>query len=176
MANVSPLSDQDRENLVAYLDGELHGAEAAALEAKLNLNPGARAEAETLRRTWQLLDYLPRPEPSLTFTQATLTRISALRPVSAARSIPTGRRWLFGIGWAAAILVAGITGFAASKRMPAGADRSEPSSVSVEEELKRDFDVIENLALYKNVDGLPFLESLADADDPDLFGDDTIGM
>src|SRR5262249_17230514 len=70
------LSDEDRANLVAYLDGELDEASAQALEAKLNTDPRARAEAETLRRTWELLDYLPRAEVSTSFTHRTLERLA----------------------------------------------------------------------------------------------------
>ena len=49
---MSSLSEEDRANLVAYLDGELDDDAARALEAKLSLDPDARAEAETLRKTW----------------------------------------------------------------------------------------------------------------------------
>src|SRR3954451_13737717 len=58
----SGLSEQERADLVAYLDGELTGEAARALEAKITLDPQARAEAETLKRTWELLDFLPKPE------------------------------------------------------------------------------------------------------------------
>ena len=43
------LNDEDRENLVAYLDGELDEASAQALESKLSLDPVSRAEADALR-------------------------------------------------------------------------------------------------------------------------------
>src|SRR5262249_41070651 len=66
------LTDEDRANLVAYLDGELDAEAAQALEAKLSVDPTARAEADALKRTWELLDYLPRPEPSPSFTHRTL--------------------------------------------------------------------------------------------------------
>src|SRR2546423_15225564 len=77
MAKLPPLSDEDRENLVAYLDGELDAKTARTLEAKLHLDAEARAEAEALRRTWEMLDYLPRPEPTATFSSRTLERVTA---------------------------------------------------------------------------------------------------
>ena len=43
MAKLPPLSNEDRENLVAYLDGELDAKAARALEARLNLDAEARA-------------------------------------------------------------------------------------------------------------------------------------
>src|SRR5689334_13497098 len=80
MGDKPTLSEQDRADLVAYLDGELPRPARHALEAKLSLDPRARAEADALRRTWELLDYLPRPQPSSGFTNRTLERISAQRP------------------------------------------------------------------------------------------------
>src|SRR5438067_8003934 len=95
------LNEEDRTNLVAYLDGELDEAAARALEAKLSNDPGARAEAESLRRTWELLDYLPRAEASTTFTHRTLERLAvqtSSRPV-----LRPGRArlpwWLLTAGW-----------------------------------------------------------------------------
>jgi len=79
MTEPSHFSEQERADLVAYLDGELTGEAARALEAKLSLDPAARAEADALRRTWELLDFLPRPQPSLRFTHRTLERLSPLR-------------------------------------------------------------------------------------------------
>src|SRR5579875_3152629 len=98
MPQPSPFSEQERADLVAYLDGELSGEAARALEAKLSLDPAARAEAEALRRTWELLDFLPRPQPSPRFTHRTLERLSPLR----ANEQRVRRRWRtcwLGLGW-----------------------------------------------------------------------------
>ncbi len=116
MAKLPHLNDEDRANLVAYLDGELEGPSARALEAKLNTDPQARAEAETFRRAWELPDYLPRPEPSPTFTSRTMNRVSAYRPVPGPfRFFRPWRPWALGIGWAAAVLLAAAGGFAGGK-------------------------------------------------------------
>jgi anti-sigma factor RsiW len=174
MAKQSSLSNEDRENLSAYLDGELDEKTARALEAKLNADPRARAEAEALSRTWQLLDYLPQPQPSTAFTSRTLESVSALRPVQPAPAAP-GRQlpWAFGLGWAAAVLVAALAGFAgvtylAPSPHPA-APTSEAEPANVDELLAQDLRILENLHLYQHVDDLGFLHKL---DDPDLFGDD----
>jgi len=162
MANHSSLSDEDRENLVAYLDGELDEEAARALETKLNLDPKARTEAEQLHRAWDLLDYLPRPEPSASFTNRTLERVSVLRPTLTANG--TGRRWrswAVGVGWAAAVLLAGAGGFAAVGLFE--------SKETIPQELVRDLRIIENKRLYDPVDDIDFLRQL---DAPDLFGDD----
>src|SRR5437763_16811884 len=113
---MATLSEEDRENLVAYLDGELDEATAQALESKLSLDPQARAEADALRRTWELLDYLPKPEPSTDFTNKTLSKLSVKGlstrnlPV-VGRSKAAGRRWPLPLGWAAAVLLAAGGGF-----------------------------------------------------------------
>jgi anti-sigma factor RsiW len=160
-----PLSEQDRENLVAYLDGELDEETAQALEAKLNLDAEARAEAEAMKRTWGMLDYLPRPEPSANFTHRTLERLAIKKPVETAR-MPrlASRRWL-GVGWAAAVLLAAGIGWWGSGLL------TSPSPVSSEDEqLVRHLHVIQKLPLYEQVDDLDFLRAL---DDPDLFGEES---
>src|SRR3954447_13751660 len=67
------LSQAERSNLVAYLDGEWNEAEARALATKLTLSVSARREVEALERTWELLEYLPRPRASAELTTRTLT-------------------------------------------------------------------------------------------------------
>jgi anti-sigma factor RsiW len=163
------LNEEDREDLVAYLDGELDGQKAQELEAKLNLDPNVRAEAEALRRTWQLLDYLPRPEPSPSFTHRTLERVSSQRlrlalPPQRGRWRP----WALGLGWAAAVLIAAGVGFAGVRLLT----RPAPEPADAEEQLVRDLRVIENRRLYEHADDLRFLREL---DQPDLFGDDDLG-
>src|SRR5947209_1854609 len=110
MADERPLSDEERAELVAYLDGEADEATRRALEAKLSRDPQARAEAEALKRTWALLDFLPRPEPSTDFTTRTLTRVGAVRPVASSTAVTrllsapvTRRRRLWWAGSAAAV-------------------------------------------------------------------------
>lgn len=111
MTEPANLSEQERADLVAYLDGELSGDAVRELERKLNLHPAARAEADALRRTWELLDYLPRPQPSSSFTHRTLERLSPVRA-------DENRRWrlrrigCLGLGWMAALLLSGWAGYA----------------------------------------------------------------
>src|SRR4051812_3320818 len=101
------LTDEERAELVAYLDNEVGGEAKRAIEAKLSRDPTWRAEAESLKRTWDLLDYLPRPEPKTDFTQRTMSKIGPVRKPEGANSggpRPVGR-WLFvGAAWAAALM------------------------------------------------------------------------
>jgi anti-sigma factor RsiW len=167
MTKPTPLNDQERADLVAYLDGELTGEAARALEAKLSLHPEARAEAESLRRAWELLDYLPRPEPSSGFTGRTLSKLAPLRPPPPVAA--PGRRWrwrglLFGLAWAGALLLAALGGYA-------GFDRLVPREPT-DEELLRDVRILENRRYYDLVDNVDFLREL---DQPDLFGEEAPG-
>src|SRR5215510_9110948 len=107
------LSDEDRENLTAYLDGELDEESARQLEAKLSIDDEARAEADALQQAWGMLDYLPRPEPSSSFTHRTLERL-AVQTATVPRRVPG---WVGGLGWVAAMLVAAVIGFFAANRI-----------------------------------------------------------
>lgn len=172
MADPVSFDDADREDLVAYLDGELDPARARCLEAKLNQDPAARAEAEALQRTWELLDYLPQAQPSPSFTSRTLERVSALRPALGQPSaVPTrvGPGGWAAAAWAAVVLLAGLVGFSAASRV-AAPSAAPVEAATLEELLVRDLRLIENLRLYEHVEDIEFLRAL---DDPDLFGEDS---
>lgn len=161
MTEPSHLSEQERADLVAYLDGELDEEAARALEAKLSLNPAARAEADALRRTWDLLDFLPRPQPSPSFTNRTLQRLSPVRADEQGRR----HRWrtrCLGLGWAAALVLAGWGGHA-------GFNWFVPRQPG-ERELLQDLRIIENKRLYDRVEDLDFWQAL---DTPELFGEES---
>src|SRR5437764_5509351 len=118
MTTPSPMNEQDRDDLVAYLDGEvdeLGEDKARVIETRINLDPTVRAEAETLKRTWDLLDYLPKPEASPTFTNRTLDKLS-VRETQQALQPRRPRRWPARLAWAAAVLVAGLGAYLASLR------------------------------------------------------------
>jgi anti-sigma factor RsiW len=155
------MSEEDRALLVAYLDGELDEEAAQQVEARINQDPAVRAEVETMRRTWELLDYLPRADPSPTFTHRTVSLVTGEhRAALLARQ--RRRRWLLGAGWAAALVLAALGGYGAVSVLTP----REPT----DEELARDLRIIENRRLYEQVDSVGFLKEL---DQPDLFGDDT---
>jgi negative regulator of sigma E activity len=160
-----PLKEEDREDLVAYLDGELDEEAARQVEERISLDPKARAEADALKKAWDLLDYLPKPEPSPNFTHRTLSQVAALRPKKTQPlTVPRWRRWAVGLGWAAAVLLAAAVGYFGFSRLYPP-DRTD-------EELARDLRVIENRRLYEPVDDIDFLWQL---DQPDLFGEDNAG-
>src|SRR5689334_24912554 len=81
------LNEQRRDELTAYLDGELDEATAAVVEQRLRDDPALRREAETLKRAWEMLDFLPQPEPSTDFASRTLSMAVPI-PAAAAASAP----------------------------------------------------------------------------------------
>lgn len=169
------LSEEDRANLVAYLDNELDEAAAQALESKLSLDPKARAEADALRRTWELLDYLPKPEPSTDFTNKTLSKLSVLKPrtstmLPVAGGVKRRRRWLLPLAWVAAVLLAVGGGFGLARLFTPPPAVVPVEQTDLDDHMARHLRVIENKQRYDLVEDLEFLRSL---NQPDLFGDDT---
>src|SRR6516225_9569823 len=152
MANLPPLSEEERAELVAYLDGELPKPAAQALEAKINTDPRLRSEVDTLRCTWEMLDYLPKPTPSANFTSQTLDRVSAIRPITRTSAVSQAagnwarwQPWLFGTGWAAAVLLAATIGYGGGRWFSYRTRPSPPPEpLEVQQQLVKDFRVIEN--------------------------------
>src|SRR5262245_46294753 len=69
------LTDDERANLVAFLDGEVDESLAKSLEDKVARSVSVRREIDALEKTWGMLDWLPRPELPADFASQTLTRI-----------------------------------------------------------------------------------------------------
>jgi anti-sigma factor RsiW len=163
MGELLPLNEDEHAELVAYLDGELNDQAAHGVESRLNQDPHARAEADALKQTWDLLDYLPRPEPSSNFTTRTVERVSALRP-ALPNTTNRWRMWVGGIGWAAAVLLLGVASYAAVIHWQPKAPKRD--------DMVNDLRVIENLRAYEAADDIEFL---MDLDHPDRFGEDSLG-
>ncbi|HMP59322.1 MAG TPA: hypothetical protein PKD86_08205 [Gemmatales bacterium] len=97
------------EDLVAYLDGELPDQAADAMHTRLGQEPTLRVEADALTQTWDLLDYLPRPQPSPHFTERTVQRLETAGYVLRLR----GERWrtVALVGWLSVLILAGVLSF-----------------------------------------------------------------
>jgi len=158
------------DDLTAYLDGELEGAAARAVEAQLANDAAARRRAEGLKKAFDLLDYLPKAEPSADFATRTVT---SLQPAPAARPTPAEtpavtraesprRRALALAGWAVAAGVALGVGAAARLLSPPAAGRAEVGP----EDQANDYRLLGRLSLYVGVEDLDFVKAL---DATDLF-------
>jgi anti-sigma factor RsiW len=161
MKDSSPLNENDQAELVAYLDGELRGEAARRVEARLVKDRATQSEAEILKQTWDLLDYLPRAQPSASFTQQTVKKLIPLTQL-AAHSWLRLLRWRgWQMKWAAGLLLAFSIGVIACKLLMA---RRTPGDA----ELTHDLRLIENKHLYEIGVSVKYLEEL---DKPDLFGE-----
>ena len=107
-------SEFDRELLSAYVDGELSGAERAAVEARLASDPAAQRQVEEFRRLSSLIQNLPQPALPADFSAKVLRRAEQARTLSASEPVRPGfsigrtwRSWAWpGLALAAALLVA----------------------------------------------------------------------
>jgi anti-sigma factor RsiW len=169
MEKKQPLTDEETEDLVAYLDGELAGDDARAIEGRLSCDTTVRKEAEALQQAWDLLDYLPRPEVSPNFTHRTLDRVSALRPSTSAPAVPGRRHWPVILAWAAAVLLAALAGYALAPLLPSSWSPFGREAATQDAQLTRDLRLIENYRLYQQLEDPKFLHEL---DRPEMFGKD----
>lgn len=169
-------SDGATEELTAYLDGELDPKDAEAVAARLSRDPGLRAEAEALQRAWDVLDVLPRPQPSAAFATRTVSQVNPVPgggsgtqfltssgPGTATMSALPARRFSPGF-WLSSIpiiLLAGAGGYFGHLALA-------PKPVAAEVPLE-DVPLMKNLRLYRNVDDVEYLKKL---DSPELFGEE----
>lgn len=147
-----PIDPALRDELVAYLDGELDSQASRRIEAMLASDADVRRAMQGLDRTWQMLEELDRPAVGEDFTRTTLemTAVAAASDMAATgRTAPKRRRWrwlLAGGGVAAAALV----GFVAVAALTPDPNR----------QLLRDLPLVENLDQYRQVDSIEFLRML----------------
>ena len=175
-----PPDDETSEELVAYLDGELDDAETRAVESKLASDDAARVRVDTLKKTYDLLDYLPKPEPSASFASRTVSQLSFAAPAASNPSSPTlhpsaatsgfvlpprppAHRGRLAASWAialAAALALGYFGHLLAKPHLEAADPTKRTSEQVR--------LLERLPLYLGVDDLEFAKQL---EGPEFFGE-----
>jgi hypothetical protein len=180
--------------LVAYLDGEQDQQASEQTGGKISLDPTIRAEADALKKTWDLLDYLPRPEPSPNFTERTLSRVeplvqSAPTVVSPARSGTVTERVRASSGaaliqqaprrtkrnlavaavWLLAIAAAGASGYFI--RAFIVDQRQSMDQQEKDARILSQAGLLQNLHYYRHIDDLKFLMEL---DDPEMFGDERV--
>jgi anti-sigma factor RsiW len=153
---VSPeqrLSPEERANLVAYIDGELTENEARLIATKLTQSPTARLEVDSLKKTWELLEYLPRPQASEEFPERTLTSIRSLNSRGGAWDERARAGMALGVRLAVSAFVAGASlglGFVLTWwAWPDPASR-----------LARDLSLAEHLEEYEEVGSFQFLDEL----------------
>ena len=169
MAKITRLSSEQRENLTAYLDGELDEPATQAMEAKIATDPAVRAELDALKQTWGMLDYLPKASPSPNFTHRTMERLTMEGVGGAVKTMPVPRGrmgWPVWVCWAAALLLAVGIGYYVTTFFGSPAPTPIPDA---DLPLVRHLRIVEKWRLYENADDLEFVKKL---NHPDLFGED----
>ena len=162
------MTSQQRENLVAYLDGELDEVATEEIERTLAHSAEARHEVDMLTRTWELLDTLPKSKASDEFSERTLSSIKVddLKHSEAGwfRSANWGRR-MVPVFWGLVLIVAATVGFSVSRY-----GISEESEKLVEE-----LPLIDNYNVYSDIVDVEFLQELRKSGlfDEDLKKDET---
>ncbi len=155
-----PIDDQLTE-VVSYLDAELNDTGMNEVEMRLVKDASLREFADSLDRTWRLLDSLEEVSASDEFTQKTMDSIAteALqdsptteeKTVSPLRSLADGVRQTRAIPWFVTGLVGALVGMTVSQRLQ---ERRDPGT---------DTAILQNLELlkqYPRLRVLPDVESL----------------
>ena len=157
-------SDLLHEQLSAYFDGELSPDEKVCFENRLARDEKLRAQLETLRTNWSLLENLPREEASTQFTASTveMVAISAIEKNSNPLTTWMGTipRW----SWILiAALLSGILGYSVTRAII----MIEPVSGFLEDRndfLLRHSGFLEHFPEYQLTDNINFLRRLCEID------------
>lgn len=160
-------SDKEKEELVAYLDGELPDEVASRVEKSLVDNASVRRDVEQLTKTFDLLDLLPTSQASDCFAEKTLTAIRTQAEVPTTESTDkeatseklrtnySQQAIVWGIR-AAAFL--GLLFVATSGFNGAFKQNSEPM-----DELLTELPLIQRLDEYQEIGDVEFLKSLSES-------------
>jgi len=143
---------QLREELVAYLDGELDAEQSRKIEERAAVEPNARHMLQELDRTWHMLDELDSPATSEDFTCTTLEMVAlaASEDAQKAKAQRPRRRLRAGL-WA----VAGLVGAAAAGFLIVASLIPDPNA-----QLLQDLPIVENYDQYRKIGSIDFLRSL----------------
>lgn len=152
------LNPEDRDNLVAYLDGELDDKSTSSIDAALAQSPVARHEVEMLTRTWELLDLLPDTQAPESFTQTTvqIALQGEAAPTSSALDelIPKIQKAVGIAAFALGLCLVSWSGYMLTQRW------IENDADGLIENLP----VVENLELFQDIENIDLLEDLKQRD------------
>jgi anti-sigma factor RsiW len=160
-------SEKEKEELVAYLDGELPDEAASRVEKSLVDDANVRRDVEQLTKAFDLLDLLPASQASDGFAEKTITAIRTHAAAPKVESIDgdstSGRtRTAFShraIIWGIrAVAFIGLMFAATSGFNGAFKQNSEPI-----DELLTELPVIQRLDEYQEIGDVEFLKSLSES-------------
>ena len=143
---------QLREELVAYLDGELDAEQSRRIEQRAAVEPDARRMLEELDRTWHMLDELDTPPTSEDFTCTTMEMVAlaAAEDAEKAKAQRPRRRLR---------AACGPRRGCSPRRRPASCSSTslvpDPNA-----QLLQDLPILENYDQYREIDSIEFLRAL----------------
>ncbi len=147
--------NDDYDQLVAYLDGELDTETSEDVERRLKQDPDYRHDLKMLQRSWDLLDELPRAEVSETFTQTTVEMV-VLSAAHELKEKETGAKRRQRTVWVGSVLSLLVLAVASYFGVSAWLNRPN-------DQLLSDLPVIEDIELYRVADSVEFLTQLQEA-------------
>lgn len=149
MSDLVPDDRSDpRDELAAYLAGDLDEPGSARVAARLAEDPAARRELELLEAAWDALDLLPAVPVGEHFTAATLELV-ALSAQREAQELAGWRRWL--------VRALGIAGLAATVGLGFLAARGWSATQEVN---AADLALWEDLDALRQIDSVEYLRAL----------------
>lgn len=154
MDKLSRLSIEDRDNLTAYLDGELDEEATRQIESLLVRSSVARNDVELLSKTYELLDELPRPGAPQDFVEKTLAtaKLEQVRtPLSEQGWYQLATQVCILMLWSVCLLCVAALGSALTSRLLQNSDDT----------LVRELPLIRDLDRYDEVGNLEFLNRLS---------------
>lgn len=146
------VADEQIDELVLYLDGELPTDQAADVEKRLAQDPQYRERLKRLQKSWDLLDQLPKTAATEAFTRSTLELVA----VTVAREVEQSHVWENVRTWRNRLLpVAAVASFAFLGYAITYSNLNRRNANFV-----KDADVIKRIDKYEGVDDLNFLVDL----------------
>jgi hypothetical protein len=150
------LTPDERADLVAYVDGELPEAHSRMISTKLTQSATARREVDMLRKTWEMLDHLPRPEAPEHFSEKTISYIRRLET--------GGNSWEPLVGaWAARVARLLVYLVLAAASLGGGYALTRWVWPDPTKRLVQDLTLAEHLDEYLEVGSFEFLKELAES-------------
>lgn len=173
-------NDPQLTELVAYLDGELGEEESNRLERQLAENPPLRGYAESLDRTWQLLDSLGEATASGEFTQKTLASLAVISNEEfSAQALSSNRNtgWIRGIPLTKILLWTLVGFLGTSVGLLLGRSSQTPKANSEDVLLLRQLDLLLQFPRLHAARSASFLEQVSaiDQDSPENSADAVSG-
>jgi hypothetical protein len=141
-----------RDDLVAYLDGELDADAARRMEERLRADEALQSELRRLERAWDMLSVLPRSEANPGLTKSTVEMLALETEGDFERQAATRvrRRRLMWVAAAAGLFTAGLLG-----TLLGAAAWPDPDAP-----LLRDLPVVRHVELYQQAGDVEFLRQL----------------